>query len=377
MASPRRAEIDALRGAALLGICLVNVPFLAGIDPLVPPEAPLDRLAAFAVALLFQGKFFVLFSFLFGWGFGSQQRSARGGERAGGRVFGAAYAGRLAALATIGIAHALLVFVGDILVLYALLGTALWAARDATVRRLSAAAAALVVVAFVVLAALGIVLEEAAVAPVLEPGYLGSFADAFRQRLAEWPLAFGFVLSFNGPIALAAFCAGLAAARRDLFAPDSRDYAALRRRWPVLLVAGLALNLAYAGATFGLLGDGILALLGFAALALGGPCLAGVYLIGVVELVRRGRAAVSLAVVGRLSLSAYVAEGALAGLLFNGYGLGLHGRLGDAACVGVAVLVYALVHALCGLWWRSFGRGPLERLLGWTTRASERLARPA
>jgi len=366
MSESRRDEVDVLRGVALFGICVVNMPFLAGIDPLVPPAAAPDRAVAFLVAMLFQGKFFVLFSFLFGWGFAVQQASAARQERGS----GARYGRRLAALLAIGVAHALFVFTGDILVLYALLGALLWLLRDASSARLFGASGLLLGVAFVALGLLGVVLDAAVTSPGDGNGYLGTFADAFRQRLREWPLSFGFVLAFNGPVALAAFCAGLGAARLGFFEPGAGSYAWLRSRWPGLLATGLATNAAYASSMVGLAGDGVPALVGFAALAIGGPCLASVYLVVVVELVRRACLPRALASAGRLSLSAYVAQGVLAGLLFNGYGLGLYGRVGDAACLGIAGAIYALVHSLADFWWRAAGQGPLERLLRATAGAS-------
>ena len=110
----------------------------------------------------------------------------------------------------------------------------------------------------------------------------------------------------------------------------------------------------------GALGDGAPALLAFSSLAIG-------YLIGVVELVRRRGAARSLTAAGRMSLTAYVAEGMLAGVLFNGYGLGLYGEVGDLARLTLAI--YAAVHGLCLLWSRTLGQGPLERLLRAATHA--------
>ena len=366
----RREEADVLRGVALFGMCVVNLPLLAGIDPFATPSGPLDRLATATVALLFQGKFFVLFSFLFGWGFAVQRASA---ERAG-RAFGPAYARRLAGLLAIGVVHALLVFSGDILVLYALLGAALWALRDAHPRRLLGVALVCCGLAALALATLGLLAD--AVPLVAGPsggsgdtgGHVGSFADAARRRLAEWPYAFGFVLLFNGPLAFAAFCAGLAAARRDFFAADAASYRALRRHWPPLLALGLASNAVYALAADGALGDGVLALAAFSALALGAPCLSSVYLLATVELLRRRGRLRSLAGAGRLSLSAYVAQGLLAGLLFDGHGLGLRGRLGEAACLGVAVVVFALVYVPCAAWSRTRRRGPLEAMLRAATR---------
>ena len=66
----RTSSVDVLRGFALLGIGIVNLPHLAlpMAAALASPEGTLDLIAKGIVGLLFEGKFFVLFSFLFGWG---------------------------------------------------------------------------------------------------------------------------------------------------------------------------------------------------------------------------------------------------------------------------------------------------------------------
>lgn len=90
----------------------------------IPGAGPLDALATWFVAAAFTTKFSVLFSFLFGYGLTVQMRRAE--ER--GTAFVPRYLRRLLGLALIGIAHALLLYVGDILVTYALLGVVLVAA---------------------------------------------------------------------------------------------------------------------------------------------------------------------------------------------------------------------------------------------------------
>lgn len=363
MPPDRTQEVDLIRSLALLGICVVNLPFLA--LPMValtqPPAAMADRIAIFTVEALFQGKFFLLFSVLFGWGFGVQLAAA---ARAG-RDPRAAYLRRLAGLAVIGVAHAVLVFHGDILILYALLGLALWPLRDAPVRRLVALAVAMVPVAAVCFAGLAVAVAQAA--PGLAdpaPGYLGSFGQAVAQRVADWTLAGPFILIFNGPLAFGAFALGLAAQRVGFFRPGNAQFAALSRCVPLLLAVAVPANLAYALTLSGVIqGDGA-ALAGFAALAVGGPALAAVYLVGIVTLARRGMAA-GWAAPGRMSLTAYVAEGVVAGLIFNGYGLGLYGQFGPALLLAMAVGVYGIVHLACHLWLLRWQTGPLE----WALRA--------
>ena len=125
----RAPALDALRGFALLGILLVNLrvfsaPLVAplSVDPALGPWW--DRLAAGAVTVLATGRFYPLFSFLLGYGFTVAHR------RAGAR--GESYTGRhlrrSAALFVLGTLHAALLFAGDILASYAVLGLGLLAA---------------------------------------------------------------------------------------------------------------------------------------------------------------------------------------------------------------------------------------------------------
>lgn len=359
----RFAEVDAVRGLALLGICVVNIPFLAHpIEALQTPPEGADRVAQLIVEWLFQGKFFVLFSFLFGWGFAVQMASA---DRAGVAGHGR-FVRRLLGLGLIGGAHATLVFFGDILVLYALLGLPLLALHRVSARRLMGLAVGAVVVGALALLIVAAEVQEP-MTPLpgayAGPGYLGTFQDGVAKRLEDWLQVFPFIALFNGPIAFAAFCAGLAASKVGFFEPRNTTYQGVARRLPLLLGIGLVLNLFYALSVDGALGTGPTAALAFASLAVGGPMLAVVYLIGTVELARRGALSASTLAAGRMSLTAYVLEGLLAGLIFNGYGLGLYGSVGALGCLAIAVVIYATTHSIAAFWLARFAQGPLEVLL--------------
>ena len=124
MAPPRLAQVDALRGFALFGILVVNIgvfasPFYAnGItDPTF--SGAWDVAVRWLVAWLFETKFYLLFSFLFGYSFTLQMSAA---ER-GGAAFGPRFLRRLVGLALLGLAHAVLFYQGDILLTYCLLYT--------------------------------------------------------------------------------------------------------------------------------------------------------------------------------------------------------------------------------------------------------------
>jgi uncharacterized protein len=367
--SPRNIEVDTIRTFALIGICIVNIPFLGltVTQHLVPPTAFADQAAVFAVEALFQGKFFLMFSFIFGWGMHIQDQAAARSNVS----FGQRYARRLAGLALLGALHATLVFTGDILVLYAVLGALIWRQRNKTPSELVMFAARMVPLAAVAMGIIALALSAPMPIPS-GPGLGGSFAEGVATRIAEWPLTFLFVALFNGPLALGAFAMGIAAAKVDFFAPGNPLFARLSRAVPVLLAVGVPLNLLYAAAMSGLLPDpaGIAQALGMMSLSLGAPMLAAVYLVGIIHFARRALPGPGLLASGRNSLSGYVLQGVVAGAVFGGYGLGLYGQLEQAELLILSLAIAAVGLLLAFVWTRIFQRGPLEVVLRRITTAN-------
>jgi uncharacterized protein len=357
----RTEEIDALRGVALFGICVVNVPFLAQpMDQLLVRASGLDAAAQFLVEWLFQGKFFIMFAFLFGWGVVHQaQRMSNAAEERW------RYLRRLLALGVLGVAHATLVFYGDILLLYAVVGLVLFPVRKASAGLLVRIAAGTLVISALSFAALGALMSEPIPSQVpTGAGYSGSFMDAVWQRLVyDWPVAAVFIGLFNGPLVFAAFCAGAAAAKANFFDRGNPVFESIRARLPHLFAAGLAINLLYALAIGGQLGQGFIALVGLTSLSIGSPVLGGAYLVSIIALHRRGWFGPATLASGTMSLTCYVLEGIVGGLVFNGYGLGLYKSAGPAACIVWATVIFAVTHILCQLWHARFGTGPLERVV--------------
>lgn len=358
----RTTAVDLIRLCALVGIGVVNVVFL-GLPTetvLAPAETPSGQAAAFVVAAFFESKFFVLFSFLFGWGIYVQDRSAR----AAGVSFAGRYARRVIGLGVLGGLHAVLVFTGDILLLYALLALLIWPFHGLSPRNLMRIGYAMIPLALVMLLVLGLVIPEQ-IEPVAGPGRGGSFMDATRARLAEWPMTLGFILLFQGPLAFGAFAMGLAAGKAGFFGADSPGRARLRRRVRWFLPVGLSLNVAYAVSAGGVLGpgQGALALAGYLSIALGGPMLAAVYLHLILVLDDRVKLPRVLAAAGQNSLSVYVLQGVIAGGVFGGYGLGLFNQIALAWLVPLGGLIAVLAIVVVGFVAMKAGRGPLEALL--------------
>lgn len=123
----RHIILDALRGFALLGICLANYPefslysFLENFPKEAFSTAVIDNFTQWALYILVDGKFYTIFSLLFGIGFSIILENNRKRGANGTLIF---YR-RMFFLLLIGFAHLILIWSGDILMLYALVGMTL------------------------------------------------------------------------------------------------------------------------------------------------------------------------------------------------------------------------------------------------------------
>jgi uncharacterized protein len=229
----RIEEIDVVRGFALLGIFLMNVEFFnrsaMGIGEGMPRGLTgIDWFASWFIAYFVQGKFWTIFSLLFGMGFAVMLTRA---ERAQRKLM-VPYLRRILALAVFGALHFIFLWVGDILFSYAvaaggllvlLYGRARWIVAAlvvlvglAFVPRLSAAGAIAGSLAFIGLLALYMRREKKvnigiARIPLfsllfLIIGILGAAASVVLWMLPEGPKEPRVpVTAFSGVLLLAAF----------------------------------------------------------------------------------------------------------------------------------------------------------------------------
>ena len=116
----RIQTLDVVRGVALLGIALMNVEFfnrpLADLGAGMPADlSGIDYWAGWLIHTFVRGKFWTMFSILFGMGFAVMLTRAQDA----GRGFVAPYLRRALALAGFGLLHGILLWSGDILLSYA------------------------------------------------------------------------------------------------------------------------------------------------------------------------------------------------------------------------------------------------------------------
>ena len=378
VAPVRIADVDALRGCALFGILVVNICAFAtpwfGLGLTDPAfHGGVDRATHFLVALLFETKFYLLFSFLFGYSFTLQMQAA---ARAG-APFAPRMLRRQTGLWLIGILHAVVLFHGDILTTYAVLGIVLLALHRCGERAALSLALMLVGACVAFWAALAWLqglqpadgaehaLAMAQKAAAALAAYRGTPASVVAQHVRELGEIWIVLLLVQAPCALAMFLCGLAAGKRELLL-HAADYLPLRRR------------LQWAGALAGLPGAAFYAWTSVygdsqawqvAGLAVGlatAPLLAGAYVaiaLALFERLRDGGLYALLADTGRMALSNYLLQSAVCAWLFLAYGARLMGSVSPLGALALAAAIFCLQLPLSRWWLRRHAYGPVEWLL--------------
>jgi uncharacterized protein len=377
-AASRIADLDALRGFALLGILAVNINAFAsayfgtGIhDPAFDGLA--DQLTRWVSVTLFESKFYLLFSFLFGYSFTLQMASAANGASA----FVPRFLRRLGGLAVLGALHGLLLFHGDILLPYALLGLVLLGLRDLKPRNAVRAAVVLVLVsalALAVMAALSSLypagLPVAAIhtqAQQATEAYRQGVAGTVRQHFNELRDGVLIALLFiQGPSSLAMFLLGLAAGKSASLVRLAGDSGRLRRMVAVCMPVGLAGAVAYSHLSLQFAAESKV-LWALTIDVVTAPFLSASYLALLLLALHRpmwgARLGEWLAPAGRAALSNYLLQSLICAVLFTGYGFGLIGRVSPPVVLAMVPLIYGSQLLLSRWWMRRHAYGPVEWLL--------------
>ena len=383
--------VDILRGFALFGILLVNMaifsqPFQSILFPADPGMPWYDRAATWLIHFLAEGKFYALFSMLFGLG----MILLMGRVEARGRRFVPFYVRRLLALLLIGLVHAFLIWPGDILILYALVGFLLLLFRKARPRTLLIWAVILIAIPLLFIAvatglvALGGMTPEGAQQieqgfSATKAGYLadvargdevyagGNFLEITTQRAYDY-MSMGpvtaFVLGFN---ILAMFLVGAWFGKRRIFNDLDAHRAFFRKLLTWGLIVGLLGNAIYATLIMNIprYDASVELLIATVAQAIGAPLLMLAYVAAISLLALRpawGRRLAVLAPVGQMALTNYLLESILSTTIFYGYGLALFGQVGAAWGIVLTIVIYLLLIPFSHWWMKRFLYGPAEWL---------------
>lgn len=373
-AKEQHVALDALRGLALVGIALANFPefalwtFLSADEQLAMPTAAVDTWVRFLQYMLVDGKFYTIFSLLFGVGFSLILS----------RHPVSLFMRRMAILAVIGACHLMFIWSGDILLLYAIGGMLL----PLFIRLKDKVLLAVAILLIVLPVGLDALTEFAGI-DFARPFYEAWWAEASRQGIGEENFAswlrdadsygqmFAFLLQgayerlweiVSGhrlPKVVGLFLMGYLIGKHRLYA--RLNELPLRQLCIASLAIGLPTSAAYAWSathehSWGLTVHSMLYAVSVIPLAFS-------YITGLCLLFRKKPSFglfPLLAAPGRMALTNYISQSIAGIMLFYGVGLGLGCSVGFIYVELTALLVFIL-QVFASQWWlRRFRFGPLE-----------------
>ena len=370
----RLLNVDTLRGLALLGILAVNIwafadPYYATAESNPKYGSALDHAVRFFVSLFFETKFYLLFSFLFGYSFTLQMAAA---ERAG-AAFLPRMLRRQSGLLMLGLIHGSVLYYGEILSMYAMLGLILLACRGITPGLAVKFGVGLVVVTSVMWMLLGVAgIDErsaggsaASIANAKLAAFSGTTMTTLGYHATQLPETVVALVFLQAPSAMAMFFLGFAAGRVRLFENPERFQASMRRIMRIGFPLGLIGALSYALAAAYAPGSGLEALT-FGVGQLTAPLLTATYVVAGLMLFRTRfgrRIELALAPMGKIALTNYLGQSVVLGILFTGYGFGLVDQLSPIAILGFVPIIFTTQLVLSSWWLKRHLYGPGEWVL--------------
>ncbi len=373
-ASNRQIAIDLARGIAMLGVALVNIHAFAatwsslyGLDM---ARSAADVVAEFVNALLFTHRSYPVLSFLFGAGLALQWSHLPDARRNP-----PALRGRLWALLILGVVHGLLLWPGDVLTTYAVLGLLIVGLLKFDHRVTLGLAVAVYALTAALYASIGVAMLASEIEPYSAVEAPTSFAaDRLTAALSLHPREYFergltqlLVSDFWGHALLGMWAARSGALQRFLAAPFARPGVVVVGA--LLFVAGSATELIaarYGGwnaQTFEDFGYGLMTI------ALLPASLGGLWFwLTVAACWGRSRFADNtlasfVVATGRAPLTQFIGQSLVFALLFNKSLVGWHGELGRGTYSLIALATYLLLCAFIRAWLASgHAHGPMELL---------------
>jgi uncharacterized protein len=396
---PRIETLDIVRGVAVMGILAMNIvafamPFNAYMNPAAfGMESTADYLSWLVSFIFIDGKMRGLFSFLFGASLllVIERAEARGENAA------SVHYRRMVWLLVFGLLHYYLIWFGDILAGYAMMGMIAWFFRDLPPRRLILWGSALVLVGFLIfggmaagVAMLRGAMEAGQTDPEAVRGWQdlqtkfgtasgraladalalhgGSWAGLVHHRLfvQGWTPFTG--LFMFGWETLGYMLFGMAALKSGFF---SGEWSGAAYRKTLILGYGIGIP-AYVLIAWLLTRDGfsvpmVMALV-LAATVPFRPLMIVATAALIILLARTGGALVDrIAAAGRAAFTNYLGTSIVMTSLFYGYGLGLYGTMTRAELWLAVIPMWGLMLLWSKPWLERFRYGPFEWL--WRTLA--------
>jgi uncharacterized protein len=370
---------DVLRGFALLGILVVNIQFM-GLNSDQGARGEWTQgfangSATFLIAALFAGKFYLLFSFLFGYSSNYVIQNNRSNR--------ARWIKRCFVLIAFGALHFTFIWHGDIIFLYGLFGlllTFFFFRSDRTIQiwtrivfSVSAVFIALfgvltIIVEYLLKEDLGIT-TESSLDVILQNG---TFLESIPARIEVWLLSISSGIFLQGGLAFAAFLLGLRLARSNFLSSPINKAANSR-----LMIKGLFFGLPIQVVAAAVLlrneqaaepSESIYLVALFISFV-SAPLLSMFYVGVIRKLVEeKPRLVLWLMPAGKMSLTIYISQSVVTSLIFGPWGLGLFQALQTWQVFLLAFAIWLILSYLAAQWLKKFNQGPLEKLVSSLTR---------
>ena len=375
----RETTPDVLRGFALLGILVVNIQFMAlSSDQGARGEwtqGLVNGGATWIIAAIFAGKFYLLFSFLFGY---SSSYIIKNDKANRGR-----WIKRCFALMAFGAIHFTFLWHGDIIFLYGLFGLLLLAFMFRTDRVIRIWTRVIYTLSglLITVAAVSLLIGERYFPEQMNNEYIeprldevlrsGTFVEAISPRIELW--IFGLItgIFLQGGLAFAAFLLGMRLARSNFLSAD-HDKAQNSRMIKLGLSIGLPIQVlaafllvrneqsvepseaVYLSSLF----------LGF----LTAPLLSMAY-VGIIRkvILVKPQAVLWMSSAGKMSLTNYISQSVLTSIIFGAWGFGLFQELQIWSVLLLGISIWLTLTYLSVLWLKRFNQGPLEKIMGKVT----------
>lgn len=384
----RIGSIDIIRGLAIFGIFLVNMqafqwPEVVGIMYMITPEySAVDQWIRLVFDVFVQGKFYTIFSFLFGLGFYIFMKRA---EEKGLKV-NRLFSRRLAVLAVFGMLHLVFLWYGDILLTYAIAGFFLLLFYKRKPKTILAWILGLSLMSVAVMSLNLLVpkeiIDEIAVESIAEGEGKVEEAIAVYQNASfgEW-VAYRFGnevvpllqnLPFVVPAVLFMFLFGLYAGKKGIFSNPSRHLKLIKGVWWSALIVSLPFSGAIVWVHMNVAEGYWKTLLMQPLLGITGPLMALFYISTLLLLLRKDlwqKLLRPFSYAGRMALTNYIAQSLIGMGIFTG--LGFFGEVNLLAGTLICLVVFPLQVVFSYYWLKKFRFGPLEWL--WRTLTYKKL----
>jgi len=380
--------LDTLRGFAIFGILMVNMPIfykpvstmMVGIDP---NKDLLNTISYILIKLLFEGKFYVIFSMLFGYGFWIfMNKSVENGNS-----IIPIYRRRVFILLLFGIFHIVFLWAGDILTFYAIFGFVILLFRKRSDKGLIKWAIGFALIPIILaLASWGAIAlasltpeSKAAVDASLKTsteGFKtliqqatiayseGSFGQIVSIRLQEYATLLPGILFFY-PTVMAMFLVGMWAARKNLITNYFEHIPFFRKALIWGLAIGIPSSTLYVFSWFnGQMNVPSLWSTISTSMHIVSGIAIGISYVSAIALFfnkqKSGNPLIKLSYVGRMALTNYLMHSVICTTLFLSYGFGLFGKVEVWQGMLLTIVIFVMQVPLSNFWIKRYHYGPFE-----------------